>query len=451
VEAAIGAARAAELRRYAKWGNLSQVKEAVQAATLWNYVYTPAEAGPFLPVSRHWDFVKGQHDTDFSYVIFDWDNLFATYLTSLDPASKDIAYSNLIQVVRSRTARGFVPNYSAGGGRSVDRSEPPIGAKVVREVYRKYGDAWLVELLFDDLLAWHGWFEQVRMLGPLPLVTLGSDSIAGYNDAAAASMQGARYESGLDNSPMYDGTFFNASARVDGSTRIGVMELYDVGFASLWVAEAEALAELAAAIGRPAQLARTLRAKAAAQRALIASHLWDEQSGIFVNKFFNGSFYRRITPTSFYALMAKAATDAQAAAMVENWLLSPDHFCIAPKGDFAGNHDSCYWGLPSIQYSDPAFPPLGYWRGYVWGPMAQLTYWSLQAYDHVPAVRAGRKALCKQMTALMLSQWREHRHICENYNPHRTADTSKGDCSGDKFYHWGALNGMITMVEEGWY
>ena len=37
-----------------------------------------------------------------------------------------------------------------------------------------------------------------------------------------------------------------------------------------------------------------------------------------------------------------------------------------------GNADSCYWGLPSIQASDPAYPPLGYWRGYVWGPMIQL-------------------------------------------------------------------------------
>ena len=42
--------------------------------------------------------------------------------------------------------------------------------------------------------------------------------------------------------------------------------------------------------------------------------------------------------------------------------------------------------------------------------MAQLTYWSLQEYDHVPAVKSGRKALCKQMTALMLSLWRGHRH-----------------------------------------
>ena len=100
---------------------------------------------------------------------------------------------------------------------------------------------------------------------------------------------------------------------------------------------------------------------------------------------------------------------------------------------------------------NPAFPPLGYWRGYVWGPMAQLTYWSLRAYDHVGAARAGRKALCRQMTALMLSQWRAHRHICENFSPHRTADDSHGDCSGTKFYHWGALTGLTELVEEGYW
>jgi hypothetical protein len=58
-------------------------------------------------------------------------------------------------------------------------------------------------------------------------------------------------------------------------------------------------------------------------------------------------------------------------------------------------------------------------RGYIWGPQAQLTYWSLQNYDHVPAIRAGRKAMCKQLAGLMMSQWDQHRHICENYNPHK--------------------------------
>jgi len=73
---------------------------------------------------------------------------------------------------------------------------------------------------------------------------------------------------------------------------------------------------------------------------------------------------RRISPTSFYALQTKAPTDAQATAMMEKWLMSPDHFCVSDTGDFKGNNDTCYWGLPSIQASDPAFPPLGYWRGY---------------------------------------------------------------------------------------
>ena len=121
-------------------------------------------------------------------------------MTSL--SSKDIAYSNFIQVIRSKTAMGFVPNYSAGGTKSIDRTEPPIGAKVMLEMYNKFKDLWIVELLFDDLLAWNDWFVAERMLGPLGIVSLGSDTIDGYKDAAAGVMQGARFESGLDNSPM---------------------------------------------------------------------------------------------------------------------------------------------------------------------------------------------------------------------------------------------------------
>ena len=227
------------------------------------------------------------------------------------------------------------------------------------------------------------------------------------------------------------------------------MQLYDVGMSSMVVQEAYALAELADAINRTE--APMLRARGGGMSSLIASYLWDNTSNIFVNKFVNDSFYRRISPTSFYALQTKAATDAQAAAMMADWMLNPNAFCVAANGDFAGNNDTCFWGLPSIQASDPAYPLLGYWRGYVWGPMAQLTFWGLQNYDHVPEVRAARKALAKQMGALMMSQWDENRHICENYNPHKTADTSGGDCSGTKFYHWGALTGLIELVEEGYW
>ena len=73
-----------------------------------------------------------------------------------------------------------------------------------------------------------------------------------------------------------------------------------------------------------------------------------------------------MSPTSFYPMMTGAATEARAASMMSGWLLNSSRFCIAPTGDFKGNSDTCYWGLLSISTDDPAFPPLGYWRGFVW-------------------------------------------------------------------------------------
>jgi hypothetical protein len=323
-------------------------------------------------------------------------------------------------------------------------------AKVLLDLVAKFGaDAmkWVAEVVFDDLLDWNDWFVRKRLLPPLGLVALGT-----YNDInhRSGNMQDARFESGLDNSPMYDGDFYNSTSGC-GLTEsgCGLMSLYDVGMSSMFVQEAYALANLSALVGRPDTLRAKLVARGDAMAALIRDKLWDADSGNFVNKFVNGSFYRRITPTSFYALQAHAASDAQAATMAERWLLNSSHFCLTRDGSYDGNADTCYWGLPSVEASDPAFPALGYWRGYIWGPMSQLTFWSLQNYDHVAAVRTARKSLAKQMGGLMMSQWHEHRHICENYNPHRTADTSHGDCSGTKFYHWGALNGVIGLMEDG--
>lgn len=47
--------------------------------------------------------------------------------------------------------------------------------------------------------------------------------------------------------------------------------------------------------------------------------------------------------------------------MAESWLTNKSRFCVAPNGDYQGNDDTCYWGLPSIEASDPAYPALGYW------------------------------------------------------------------------------------------
>lgn len=65
VAAAISTARAAETARYAKYGDLSSAKEAVQAGVMWNVVYTPAEVGGVLaPVARSWTFAPSPVNSD---------------------------------------------------------------------------------------------------------------------------------------------------------------------------------------------------------------------------------------------------------------------------------------------------------------------------------------------------------------------------------------------------
>ena len=271
-------------------------------------------------------------------------------------------------------------------------------------------------------------------------------------------MQEARYESGLDNSPMYD---CGSADQGDGceywNKTTGSMELLDVGMSSMAAQEAYALATLVrpngegeAGDGRKIRVERfvpvctcanitlrhlfhhslthshslpatqadvinrtdtaaSLRSRGDAYGAAIRAHLWNEEEGIYANYFpGNGSLSNRISPTSFYPMMlpplskggdtprsksmggavgdagdangagADGAVDgavdravdgvdgARAEAMMARWLTNKTRFCVSDTFDTT-NDPSCYWGLPSIAADDPAFPPLGYWRGFVWG------------------------------------------------------------------------------------
>jgi hypothetical protein len=47
---------------------------------------------------------------------------------------------------------------------TVDRTEPAIGSKVLFELFQKYNDVWIVELLFDDLVGWNDFLWENRRL-----------------------------------------------------------------------------------------------------------------------------------------------------------------------------------------------------------------------------------------------------------------------------------------------
>ena len=274
---------------------------------------------------------------------------------------KDIAYANMIQIIQARTVLGFVPNFASGTGVSFDRTEPQIGAYVVQQVHAKWRDDWVVQLLFPALLSWNNWVWNHRrgegvLAGPdghADLIVLGSDptdppcGIGGYNN-----MQAARYESGLDNSPMYDlegPSFAGYQFKDFDNETTHHMSLYDVGMTALYLSDTEALIALAEVAARP-DVVPELQARFSRVQTAMNAHMWDAEAGMFTNVLSNGSFYRRWSPTSFFPLISGSASDAQAEALAAS-LASPLGFCFnashTPMADAAmivnwwdGAHDN---------------------------------------------------------------------------------------------------------------
>ena len=101
---------------------------------------------------------------------------------------------------------------------------------------------------------------------------------------------------------------------------------YALQITSHFLADAEALAQIANATGRGSVVPGILSRFNASFSAL-NEHLWEEGAGVYTNKLFNGSFYPRRSPTLFYPMMSGAASDAQVETMME-MLVSPAGFCV---------------------------------------------------------------------------------------------------------------------------
>lgn len=205
----------------------------------WDTIYEPQKDRVVTPVSRIWNNLHG------GYALFCWDTYFAAYLASVD--NKELAYCNAIEITREKTPAGFVPNCAWGNGfSSNDRSQPPVGSIIIRELYRKYRDIWLLEELFDELFEWNTWFMNNRTLedgtmawgsNPYEPKTGNYWESAGVNDTFGGAL-----ESGLDNSPMYDDISFDHEKHI--------MKLSDVGLTGLFILDCNSLAEIATILGR---------------------------------------------------------------------------------------------------------------------------------------------------------------------------------------------------------
>ncbi len=204
VAALIAAHREAHQSKLDAHGEAREIFTAMQTILGWNLTYDPENNRAISPVSRLWSANWG------GYVLFDWDTYFASFMYSL--YNPDLAFANAVEITKSITKRGFIPNCaSAYHIRSDDRSQPPVGSLIAMAIYKRHPERWFLAEVYDELLRWNRWWPTARDHGGL--LSWGSDDVPQLVDGTVHNFQAALYESGLDNSPMYDGVPFKAANR----------------------------------------------------------------------------------------------------------------------------------------------------------------------------------------------------------------------------------------------
>jgi len=395
-------------------GELAEAHAAVISGLAWNTIFEPKHGRVVCTVGRLWNEEYG------GYCLFGWDNFFLAYAASL--FGRDLALANAVEHLRGITDEGFIPNDNRGNGcKSWDRSQPPVGGLMVRELYRRWPERWFLEETFEPLLRWNRWYAAKRLNDGL--LSYGSHETKNpCGEPYANTDVAARWESGTDDSPMYEGVPFDKDR--------GILLLQDVDLTSLHIADCRALAELAAILGRDEEH-RELTDRADRFTAEL-DRLWDEETGLYLNRRSDtGEFSRRLSPTLFYPLLAGVPDAERAKTMVERHLLNPDEF----------------WGeymLPSIARSDPAFEKQRYWKGAVWPPLNVLTYLGLR--------RAGMDGaaghLAENSLGMFMGEWGRRGYVSENYS----SITGRGDdprLSSDRFHSWGVLMALPAFIEWG--
>jgi putative isomerase len=411
IAAIVSAHRQAQQSTLDAHGDAREVFTAMQTILGWNLTYDPENSRAISPVSRGWSANWG------GYVLFDWDTYFASFMYSL--YNRDLAFANAVEITKSITKRGFIPNAaSAYDIRTDDRSQPPVGSLIAMEIYKRYPERWFLAELYEELLRWNRWWPTAR--DHAGLLSWGSDDVPQLVDGTVHNFQAALFESGLDNSPMYDGVPFNP--------KTNLLEISDVGLNGLYVADCRALEEMAGILGREDDK-RELHARGDKYAAALAT-LWDDKSGMYLNRRTDtGEFSSRLSPTNFYPLIAKVPTPEQARRMIQEHYFNPSEF----HGE---------WVIPAIARNVPGYADQEYWRGRIWGPMNFLVYLGMRNYD----LKDAREDLAQRSARLLMKSWQSDRAIYENYN----ANTGAGNDvrSSDGYYHWGALLGVIELLER---
>jgi len=295
-----------------------------------------------------------------------WDSAF--HAIGLRHADAALAEDALRAVFAKRKDDGFIPHMMAiDDADDSEVTQPPVLAWAAWEVFLVSKNKDFLSDSYDALKGYLEWDRQNRGT-PVP-------ELARWGPLHAGG------ESGMDNSPRFDGS----------------SEFHAIDFSSFMANEFTHMALIAEAIGQDAEADywSDLRGKCV---EAINTHLWDEETEFYYDRFFTGEWVRVKSEAAFAALFAGCATGARADALLRH-LEDPQEFARA-------------FPVPSVAADEPTYAD-DMWRGPTWINYNYLTIVGLEkaGFDEVA------RRLARQTIGEIVRWNKSHGCIFEYYDP----------------------------------
>lgn len=417
-----GAAQAYQEARVSVEEEDRDLAESITNNLHWMVALQPEAGRLYAPAGRCWIFPRREGGRD-HWTIFEWDGFFGALELALE--SPELARSALAAVLDTQYPNGNIPNWRSRQAGTPDRSQPPLGAYVVLKLFGRTGERRLLSESLPALERWSQWWRAKKNGRPRRdgnqsgLFEWGSDrSLLGTWvpdwEKGTDGRQRAAWESGQDDLPCWDQARFLEDTET--------LNLESVDLNSLLALDDECLGLIASELGEESKAA-FYRERCEGLRHSIRERLWDEERGLFVDRFWDGRFSDHLAASGFYPLLAGIPTAAQADRMLAKLL-----------------DERLFWGrfvLPSISRSDPAFGDQQYWRGSIWPPINYLVCQGLRRYGFDGAAAE----LSARSLDLFLSSFRDFQLCRENF------DSRTGAGGGQRHQSWGPLFALLGVEE----
>ncbi|WP_413992940.1 MGH1-like glycoside hydrolase domain-containing protein [Labrys okinawensis] len=382
--------------------------DALRDVVAWNTVWDGVNQRAYTSISRNWDLGKFG-----GFGVWLNDQFYAALMAGELDAG--LARENFAVALSNATPEGNLACLLTANDAWVDRSQSPIGSFVAWLLYLRCSSRDFLEASYAALARNHAWWWRERDPDRSGLASFGTSDVG--DGLYKGTSFGARNESAMDNSPVHDEACWDPQTRT--------LDCWDIGLNSLLALDAEMLGLIAEELGYGREAADHA-SRAQATRACIRERLWDADRGIFANRLHSGTFVRSLAPTSFYPLLAGAATQEQAERL------------------FAHLDDPAAFGgdpiIPGVSRDDPAFPDNSYWRGRIWPPFNYLVYLGLKR----SGAEAKASELARRSFALFRRVWEKDRICPENYNAETGEPLDQPDT--ERFYSWGALMAKLGVA-----